>query len=117
VVRFATADAAFDSDLAPGAAIRRGEKVVLFLQAANRDPDSFACPHQLEGQRSPNPHVAFGFGSHRCPGASIARIEVQTALQALLETVNELRPHPTAAPTWEPNPNIGGYASFRCVCG
>lgn len=116
VVRFATADAELGGELAPGTTIRRGEKVVLFLQAANRDPGSFACPHDLEGARQPNPHVAFGFGPHRCPGASIARIEVQTALQALLETLAELRPHPAAAPTWEPNPNIGGYASYRCLC-
>jgi cytochrome P450 len=115
VVRFATADVELDGDAA-GTVIRRGEKVVLFLQAANRDPDSFACPHDLRGERQPNPHVAFGFGAHRCPGASVARIEVQTAVQALLETLDALRPHPAVAPAWEPNPNIGGYASYRCVC-
>jgi nicotinamidase-related amidase len=42
--------------------------------------------------------------------------EVRAAVDALLETLEELRPHPTAAPTWEPNPNIGGYASYRCLC-
>jgi pimeloyl-[acyl-carrier protein] synthase len=110
VVRFATTEAG----VAPGVTIRRGEKVVLFLQAANRDPEAFTGPHTLEGSRQPNAHVAFGFGPHRCPGASIARIEVQTALQALLDTVQKLRPHPSRAPTWEPNPNIGGYASFPC---
>jgi len=115
VVRFATSDVAFDGDPVPGT-IRRGEKVVLFLQAANRDPEAFACPHELQGDRQPNPHVAVGHGSHRCPGSSVARLEAQTALQALLETLAELRTHPTVPPTWEPNPNIGGYATYRCLC-
>ena len=114
VVRYATEDATVGDE---ATTIRRGEKVVLFLEAANRDAQTFACPHDLEAERQPNPHVAFGFGAHRCPGASVARIEIQTALQALLETLSELRPHPTVAPVWDPNPNLGGYASYRCLCG
>jgi pimeloyl-[acyl-carrier protein] synthase len=114
VVRYAAADAVLDQGAGP--TIRRGEKVVLFLQAANRDPEVFASPHALDPGRQPNPHVSFGHGAHRCPGASVARIEIQAALQALLETLVELRPHPSAPPTWDPNPNIGGYASYRCLC-
>lgn len=116
LVRYATADVALEGEAAGGATIKRGEKVVLFLEAANRDPASFSAPHALEGDRQPNPHVAFGFGSHRCPGASVARLEVQVALQVLLETLAELRPHPTAAPAWDPNPNLGGYTRYPCLC-
>jgi pimeloyl-[acyl-carrier protein] synthase len=115
VVRYATEDVVPGDDAA-GGTIRRGEKVVLFLEAANRDPQAFACTHALDAERHPNPHVAFGFGAHRCPGASVARIEIQTALQALLETLAELRPHPSVPPAWDPNPNLGGYASYRCLC-
>lgn len=114
VVRYAAADAVLDAGAGP--TIRRGEKVVLFLQAANRDPEAFAAPHALDAARQPNPHVSFGHGAHRCPGASVARIEIQAALQALLETLVELRSDPSAPPTWDPNPNIGGYASYRCLC-
>ena len=96
--------------------IRRGERVVLMLEAANRDGDVFPAPHSLEADRQPNPHVTFGFGPHVCPGASIARIEIAIALQALLDTLREIRPHPSQPPAWDPNPNIGGYASYRCVC-
>lgn len=116
VVRYATGDVPLDEAAAGGPAIRHGEKVVLFLEAGNRDPDAFACPHAIDPGRQPNPHLAFGHGPHRCPGASVARIEIQAALQALLETLAELRPDPSAPPTWDPNPNIGGYASYRCLC-
>lgn len=114
--RYVARYAVRDVTLQEGATIRRGQRVVLFLQAANRDPEPFACPHAMQGDRQPNAHLAFGYGPHRCPGAAVARVEIQVALQALLETLAELRPHPTAAPSWDPNPNIGGYASYPCLC-
>ena len=116
VARYATVDVPTDDGSGGGATIRRGERVVLFLEAANRDSKAFSDPHTLVADRQPNPHLAFGFGPHRCPGASIARIEIQVALQALLETLVEVRPHPSLPPTWEPNPNLGGYASYPCLC-
>ncbi|HKP74571.1 MAG TPA: cytochrome P450 [Longimicrobiaceae bacterium] len=116
VVRYATEDVTLDLGDGDAATLRRGEKVVFFLEAANRDPAAFACPHAVQAERAPNPHLAFGFGAHRCPGASVARIEIQTALQALFETFAELRPHPGSPPEWDPNPNLGGYASYRCIC-
>jgi len=116
LVRYATEDLTLDDDSAAGVAVKRGERVVLILEAANRDEAAFPAPHTLKADRQPNPHVTFGFGPHRCPGASIARIEIATALQALLETLSELRPHPSEPPVWDPNPNIGGYASYRCLC-
>ena len=116
VARYAAADVPLEGAAAADAVIRRGQRVVLFLEAANRDSRAFGDPHGLQADRQPNPHLAFGFGPHRCPGASIARIEIQVALQALLETLQELRPHPSVPPTWEPNPNLGGYDSYLCLC-
>lgn len=116
VARYALEDCAIAGASGQEHAMRRGDKVILFLEAANRDPEAFPDPHALQAARQPNPHVSFGFGQHRCPGASVARIEIQAALQALLETLSELRPNPAAPPTWDPNPNLGGYASFRCLC-
>jgi cytochrome P450 len=117
LARFATQDVDLSGDLPGSPVIRRGEKVILFLEACNRDPRTFPSPHQLTPERQPNPHVAFGFGPHRCPGAGIARLEIQAALEALLDTFAELRPDPSAPPTWDPNPNIGGFTSYRCLCG
>lgn len=116
VVRHALEDADLADALPGGPVIRRGEKVVLFLQAANRDPEPFSAPHALEPDRQPNPHLAFGFGAHRCPGASVARLEIQTALQVLLDTLAEVRFDPSTPPAWDPNPNLGGYTSCRCIC-
>jgi pimeloyl-[acyl-carrier protein] synthase len=116
VVRYATDDVALGDDAAPGIVVKRGERVVLVLEAANRDADAFPAPHSLKADRQPNPHVTFGFGPHRCPGASIARVEIAIALQALFDTLGEIRPHPSQPPAWDPNPNIGGYASYRCLC-
>lgn len=117
VVRYATEDVVMDGGSAGEIRVKRGERVVLSLEAANRDGDAFASPHCLQAGRQPNPHVSFGFGPHRCPGASVARVEINAALQALLETLAELRPHPSQPPAWDPNPNLGGYTSFRCLCG
>jgi cytochrome P450 len=119
--RYLARHAAEDVDLSdaygPGHLIRTGQRVVLFLEAANRDPARFPDPHDLRWERQPNPHLAFGHGAHRCPGASIARLEVQVALETLLATFQTLRPDPSAPPAWDPNPNLGGYRSYPCLCG
>lgn len=114
--RHATEDVDLSGDWGPGHLIRTGQRVVLFLEAANRDPARFPDPHQLTWERQPNPHLAFGHGPHRCPGASIARAEIQSALETLLATFETLGPDPSAPPVWDPNPNLGGYRSYPCVC-
>jgi len=67
--------------------IRCGEKVLLFLEAANYDPACFVQPEQFQPQRRPNKHIAFGQGPHQCPGAALARVEVQIALETLFSLV------------------------------
>jgi len=64
--------------------MREGERVVLAFGAANRDPDHFACPHEVQLDRAPNRHISFGIGAHRCLGSNLARREVNTALQEFL---------------------------------
>jgi pimeloyl-[acyl-carrier protein] synthase len=115
--RHATEDVDLSAEHGPGHLIRKGQRVVVFLEAANRDPARFPEPHELRRERQPNPHLAFGHGAHRCPGASIARQEIQVALEALLATFETLRPDPSAPPAWDPNPNLGGYRSYPCLCG
>jgi cytochrome P450 len=65
--------------------VRRGERVVLFYGAANRDPSVFERPNELDLQRHPNPHVAFGAGGpHYCLGSHLARIEIVAILREFL---------------------------------
>src|SRR5436305_9265932 len=60
-----------------GTTIRKGQQVVLMYQSANRDPAHFADPEQFDVTRHPNPHIAFGFGTHFCLGAALARLEIR----------------------------------------
>ncbi len=66
--------------------------------AANRDPEHFARPHELLFDRSPNRHVGFGLGPHRCLGIHLARRELRVALQAFHRRLPDYRLHPTKKP-------------------
>jgi len=63
--------------------IRRGDAVILHLAAADRDPVAFNNPANFDITRSPNRHVAFGWGSHFCLGAPLARLQAAAVLGAL----------------------------------
>ncbi|MFJ9866899.1 cytochrome P450 [Streptomyces sp. NPDC101165] len=74
-----------------GVRIRAGDAVYVSYLAANRDPDIFTEPETIDFSRSPNPHVAFGFGPHYCPGGMLARLESELLVDALLDRVPGLR--------------------------
>jgi cytochrome P450 len=67
-----------------GRQIRQGDRIALFFAAANRDADVFERPDELDIDRISNPHVAFGLGTHRCAGSSLARLQVRIAVERLL---------------------------------
>jgi cytochrome P450 len=66
-----------------GVTVRAGETVFIAFSSANHDPEVFDRPEAMDLSRSPNPHIAFGLGIHRCAGAALARVELQEALRAL----------------------------------
>ncbi|MER7348532.1 cytochrome P450 [Streptomyces aurantiacus] len=78
--------AARDTELA-GRRIRRGDKVVVFHAAANRDERVFADPGRLDLTRDPNPHVSFGGGPHVCLGAHFARLQLAAFYEELLDAM------------------------------
>jgi cytochrome P450 len=67
-----------------GRKIRSGEMAALVLPSANRDPEVFDDPEEFVLDRSPNPHLAFGHGPHKCAGVAVARAELRIALEELL---------------------------------
>ena len=89
---------------ATGAIAFRGEQfaeneiIACPSPAANRDPEHFARPHELLFERSPNRHVGFGLGPHRCLGIHLARRELRVALQAFHRRLPDYRLHPTRRP-------------------
>jgi cytochrome P450 len=94
--------------------IQRGQRVLLFLEAADYDPALFEKPTHFHPQRRPNKHIAFGYGPHQCPGATLARVEIQLALEELF-ALPSLCPKPGTSPVWNPNPNLGGFTSNSLV--
>ncbi len=66
-----------------GAAIPEGEKVLMLLGAANRDPRQWREPDRYNIDRATTGHVAFGAGVHMCVGQLLARLEGETLLAAL----------------------------------
>lgn len=80
--------------------IAAGDRVFAMLVGANRDPEVFRRPDELNISRTPNPHMAFGKGPHFCLGTPLARLEGQIALSAVLERFGsiELREPVTSIP-------------------
>jgi cytochrome P450 len=67
-----------------GKQLQPGERVFIFMNAANRDPRAYPDPDRLDLDRSGVPHLTFGFGPHICLGFPLARLEGQIALPAVL---------------------------------
>jgi cytochrome P450 len=68
-----------------GVRLRKGEKIMAMLAAANMDPQANPHPERLDLQRRPNRHIAFGTGIHFCLGHQLARIEGRCALKSLFQ--------------------------------
>ncbi len=70
-----------------GQEIKQGQLVCFSFGAANRDPEQFALPQQLDLARQPNRHLAFGHGLHYCVGAALARLEGQIAIKTIFRAL------------------------------
>lgn len=73
-----------DADI-HGTKVEAGEMCVVVLGAANRDPAQFPDPDRLDVGREPNRHIAFSAGGHFCVGATLARVEGQSAFERLTQ--------------------------------
>ncbi len=71
--------------------IRAGDEILLMYGSANRDERVFEAPDVFDVRRQHNHHVAFGFGTHFCLGASLARIEIRVMFEELLQRLGDMR--------------------------
>ncbi len=74
-----------------GEKLRRGERVYLMIASANRDERVIPEPDRFDVARTPNRHLSFGFGTHFCLGASLARLEARVVWEEILARFPEFR--------------------------
>lgn len=75
-----------------GQKLAKGDKVVGFYGAANRDPAVFASPDTFDIRRGMNPHLTFGAGRHFCLGSHLARLELITMFGELARRIPDMQP-------------------------
>jgi cytochrome P450 family 142 subfamily A polypeptide 1 len=74
-----------------GQVMAEGDEVLLIYPSANRDAAVFDDPFRFDIRRTPNEHLAFGFGSHFCLGNSLARLELKVMFDRLADRLPDLR--------------------------
>lgn len=99
-----------------GCPVKHGAAIVLSLIGANRDPETFDAPHAFRIRRGRRDHVAFGGGVHACPGAPLARLELEITLNLLARTCPGMR---LTAPVIRNRPTLGfvGLSRLRLSLG
>jgi hypothetical protein len=107
-----TARIAPDDVLLGGKQIRKGQSVIPVLAAANRDPLRFPDPNRLDVGRTDNRHLAFGWASHFCFGAPLARMEGQIAFEALLTRLPDLALEDGVELHWRENLGLRGLKAL-----
>ncbi len=96
-----------------GTEINEGDQLLLLYPSANRDERHFDDPFRFDVARTPNDHVAFGFGPHFCLGSSLARIEARIMFEQLLERLPDLHLVDGTEPGYRPASFVSGYESMR----
>jgi cholest-4-en-3-one 26-monooxygenase len=95
-----------------GKQIQEGQKLLMLYPSANRDEDHFKNAATFDVTRTPNDHVAFGFGPHFCLGAPLARLEIKVAFERLLERLPDLHLVEDSEPDHRPASFVSGYESM-----
>ncbi len=93
-----------------GVRLPEGEKILLFLGAANRDPRRWEAPDRFDITRKSSGHVAFGYGIHSCVGQMFARLEGEIVLGALARRIERIEL--SGEPVRRMNNTLRGLASL-----
>ena len=99
-----------------GQTIEAGSLVMVNIGAANRDPAAFDEPDRLDLGRTPCNHLSFGFATHFCMGAPLARLEGQAVFSALSQRMPGVT-MPVDDPCYRPNPILRGLKRLDLVAG
>jgi cytochrome P450 len=94
-----------------GKTIRKGQATIVVMAAANHDPERFADPDRIDIRRKDNRHLAFGWATHFCFGAPLARIEGQEAFEAMLRRLPDLALEPGPL-LWRRNLGLRGLEAL-----
>jgi cytochrome P450 family 142 subfamily A polypeptide 1 len=81
---------ALTDDVVGGQSIAAGDRIIMLYPSANRDESVFTNPSVFDIHRNPNPHLSFGFGTHLCVGANLARLVLTTMFRELSAQATEL---------------------------
>ena len=100
-----------------GRELHAGEKLLLLYPAANRDPAVFRDPETFDIRRTPNEHLAFGFGAHFCLGASLARLELSIFFEEASKRLPALTLATDEPPPRRPSNFISGIESMPVRIG
>ena len=84
----------------------------MLYPSANRHERHFADPLRFDVRRTPNDHVAFGFGTHFCLGSSLARLELTVMFDRLLDRLPDIRLVASEEPAFRPANLVSGYESM-----
>lgn len=83
---------AMQDDVIGGQPVAAGDRIIMLYPSANRDESVFEDPFAFNIRRRPNPHLSFGFGTHLCVGANLARLVLTTVFQQMSQKVTDLVP-------------------------
>jgi len=92
--------------------IRKGDRLLLLYPSANRDAAVFPEPFDFNIDRTPNDHIAFGYGSHFCLGASLARLELRVMFEELCRRMPDIELASSDPPTHRACNFISGIESL-----
>ena len=79
-----------------GVTIPAGDEILLLYPSGNRDEEVFDDPERFDISRTPNDHIAFGFGTHFCLGNQLARMELRCMLEQIVTRMPDLHRVDTA---------------------
>jgi cytochrome P450 len=95
-----------------GQQIRRGDFVMMSWLAADHDPAVFPDPSAVDVDRTPNPHLAFGVGSHRCIGLHVARVMFEVMMREVLSRMPDYVVDRDGTQYYQGNPKLYGVVTM-----